>query len=101
MSSLIETNLFRITQEALNNIKHHSKAKNALIKIEFTDELLNITIKDDGIGFKMPNRLEELANVGKLGLIGMKQRIFYLNGNMLMSSQPDKGTTHNIEIKLG
>ena len=48
---IVEVAVFRVIQEALNNIKKHSQATNALIKIEFIDNSINLVIRDNGIGF--------------------------------------------------
>jgi two-component system sensor histidine kinase DegS len=99
LSPQAEANIFRVTQEALTNIKRHSEAKEAVVNLEFAEECLKITIDDNGRGFHLPKNLENLASGGSLGLIGIKQRIDFLGGTLKIRSQPGEGTSVVIEIK--
>lgn len=90
--------IFRLVQEAINNIILHSKAKEAAITLEFGIESLNIRIQDDGQGFSVPTRLSSFASQGKLGLIGMQERIEALGGKYKIHSQPGSGTVLFIEM---
>jgi two-component system sensor histidine kinase DegS len=92
-----EITIFRVVQEALNNIKRHSNAKEAVVNIEFKVNSIKITIKDNGTGFYPPRKLEGLATKGKLGLIGMQQRIDFLGGKFQIHSRPGRGTLLQIE----
>jgi two-component system sensor histidine kinase DegS len=92
-----EVTIFRIVQEALNNIKRHSKAKKAVVSLEFDTECLRITIRDNGRGFHPPKKFDRLAAKGKLGLIGMQQRIDFLGGTFQIRSHPGGGTSLLIE----
>ena len=95
----VEITIFRIVQEALNNIKHHSKASEANINLKFSPDSLSILIQDNGQGFYQPENLPKLAIEGKLGLIGIQERIASLGGNFEMNSKPGSGT--EISIMLG
>lgn len=66
--------LFRIAQEALNNVKKHSTASKVVTTVEFTNGQVRITVSDNGQGFDLPTRTGDLAATGKLGLIGMQER---------------------------
>ena len=99
LSPQVEITLFRVVQEVLNNVKRHSKAKEAAITLEFATECLKITIEDNGQGFRPPKNFDELAAKGKLGLIGIQQRINFLNGTLEIRSIPGKGTLLLIEAK--
>ena len=99
LSPQAEVTIFRIIQEALNNIKRHSKAKEAVITLEFATEYLKIRIEDNGQGFRPPKKLERLPTRGKLGLIGMQQRVDLLGGTFKISSRPGEGTSLLIEAK--
>ncbi len=94
-----EVNIFRITQEALNNIKRHSQATEVYIILKFEPEYLKICIEDNGQGFLPPEKFDTLAANGKLGLIGMKQRIDFLDGTFQIHSKPGEGTSLLIEAK--
>lgn len=93
-----ELALFRITQEALSNIRRHSGAKKAFIKLLFTDRRVNITITDNGRGFQLPKVLGDLANEGKLGILGMEERTRLFNGKFSVRSTVGKGTVVAIEV---
>jgi signal transduction histidine kinase len=99
LPSAIELSVFRFVQEALTNIKRHSYAKTAVIILEFTNKSLIIHIYDDGCGFQLPERLGSLATKGKLGMIGMEQRIKSVGGTVKFISMPANGTTIRAEIK--
>jgi two-component system, NarL family, sensor histidine kinase DegS len=94
-----ETIVFRILQEALFNIRKHSRAKNASITFDFGEYVIQAIIEDDGQGFDILPRLETLATYGKLGLLGIKQRVTSINGKLDISSKPGQGTKLFIEIK--
>jgi len=95
----IEVHMFRIAQEALNNIKRHSNATEAVIFLEFYDEHLKMTIQDNGRGFAPPKKISSLAANDKLGLIGIHERSDFIGGKFRINSSPGKGTTLLIEVK--
>lgn len=94
-----EVTIFRMVQEALNNIKRHSRAKKATVILEFGEDSLKIAINDDGRGFRPPQKFDGLAAKGKLGLVGMRQRIDFLGGTFRIRSRPGEGTKLLIEAK--
>ena len=85
--------LFRIIQEALNNIHRHSGASEASIIVECQRTEIEVTICDNGRGFQLPRQLSEFAGQGKLGLTGMSERAQLIGGELEVSSQMGKGTT--------
>lgn len=93
LNSYIQLAVFRIIQEALNNVKKHSKATRVLILIEVTREKLNLIIKDNGVGFDVDslNKSNEDINSG-FGLMGIKERAMLLDGMLEIKSTPRKGT---------
>jgi signal transduction histidine kinase len=99
LSPQAEVAIFRVVQEALNNIKRHSEATDAVVNLEFVSERLKITIKDNGRGFRPPRKLDRLAAKDKLGLIGMRQRIDFLGGTFQIHSSPGNGVLLSIEVK--
>lgn len=84
--------LFRIAQEALNNVQRHSGASEATVTMECQDDELVITISDNGKGFELPQQLSDFAGQGKLGLAGMAERVRLIGGELQVSSQMGKGT---------
>jgi len=90
--------LFRIAQEALNNIRTHAEASRAVVKLEFGDNSIKMTVSDNGKGFELPERMGDLASIGKLGLAGMQERARLLGGTIEVQSTPGKGTTLILEV---
>lgn len=90
--------LFRIVQEALRNVWKHSGASQAHITVGFTTERVTISVQDNGQGFELPERVEDLAPAGKLGLVGMQERAHLIGAKLSVKSQPGKGTTVTIEL---
>lgn len=89
--------LFRITQEALRNVEKHSEATRVTILVEFS-ETIQITVSDDGRGFQQPEAIGSLAQVGRLGLIGMQERAQLLGGTFTVHSEPGQGTTIVVDV---
>jgi signal transduction histidine kinase len=100
LSPEVEVMLFRIAQEALRNIWRHAQASIAELTIEFTNGILTMTIKDNGSGFKLQQSIGDQAILGKLGLVGMRERARLLGGTMTLDSSPGKGTTIVIEVRV-
>jgi len=98
LSDEAELVLFRIAQEALHNIRKHSQATEAMVSVEFGAETVKLNIIDNGRGFKLTELLDEFANRGGLGLIGMRERASLLDGSFSVKSRPGKGTTVAIEV---
>lgn len=100
LNSNIETNLYRITQEALNNVYKHAKARNASIVIEMRKGELVLVIEDDGVGFETDGigRVQESGR--GLGLIGMRERAAIIGGKVEIESAPGKGTTIFVRIPI-
>jgi len=84
--------LFRIAQEALNNIHRHSEASEANITVEYQEDEVKVTISDNGKGFELPKELSDFAGQGKLGLTGMAERVQLVGGEIEITSQIGKGT---------
>ena len=92
LDSSTEITVFRVVQEALNNVKNHSNASQVIVSLEFGSRFLRLNIRDNGKGFLLPEKLNSLASSGKLGLIGMQERIMSLGGTFEISSRPGEGT---------
>ena len=93
-----ELMLFRIVQEALSNITKHADATVTDVIVEFTDSKVKVTVSDNGIGFKLPENLGDLPQMGKLGLTGMQERAQLLGGTFTVKSTPGQGTTVIVEV---
>ncbi len=94
-----ENALYRITQEAVNNILKHSKAKNANIQILRHPESIVLVIDDDGIGFDVDKEIKSKKYQWTgIGLISMSDRAQAHNGTLEINSSPGKGTEILVEI---
>ena len=100
LSSEADINIFRIVQEALNNIRRHSKATKANVNLGFAPNNINLTIWDNGVGFSLPRTTGKLTTLGKLGLAGMQQRVNFLNGTFMINSEPGKGAIIHILLNV-
>ncbi|MCX7781595.1 MAG: histidine kinase [Negativicutes bacterium] len=96
LDSHFEIGVFRIIQEALTNIEKHARAKQALVRIEFRTNLLSAIIEDDGVGFDV----QEQAGDESFGLVGMKERMGLLGGDVTLKSVKGKGTQVFIRVPL-
>lgn len=92
-----EINIYRIVQEAINNVIKHSKAANALVEIKRGKNNILITIKDNGIGF---DTAKVKTNGGGLGLVGLNERTQLLNGKISIISEVGEGTIIEVTIPL-
>jgi len=97
----MELILFRIIQEALNNVGKHAAATKADVRLEFADSQLTVVIKDNGKGFRLPDAVGDLSSSGKLGLVGMNERVSLLGGTLVIQSKPGEGTTVDLSVPLG
>ena len=91
--------LYRIVQEALNNIARHSKAQEAWVVLEETSGELSLEVRDNGVGFDLAGDLVRASGEG-LGLMGMRERAEHLKGSFSISSAPHQGTTVQVRIPL-
>lgn len=94
----MELVIFRVIQEALNNIIKHAYASNANVKIEFADSDVTASIYDNGKGFELPETVGDLSHMGKLGLVGMQERISLINGSMVLKTEKDRGTLVTVSV---
>ncbi len=96
----IETMLFRIVQEATNNIRRHSQSPDSYVTIDFRNDRILITVKDSGKGFKMSGTPGDFLRSGKLGLAGIQERTRLLGGTLEVKSVLGKGTTLSVTIPI-
>ena len=99
--SLVETNLYRVTQEAVNNAIKYAESDYILIAMHNSESIMSISIDDNGNGFdldKIPSKPKNNAE-GGMGLFFMKERMNYINGRIFISSTPRKGTRITLNYK--
>src|SRR5450830_1536816 len=90
------TAIFRIVQEALTNIARHAHASNVTITLYRVDSEVLLTVRDDGCGIQ-PGDLDKAAS---LGLVGMRERVLALNGDITISGEEPSGTRIDIVLPL-
>ncbi len=93
-----EINLYRIIQEALNNVCMHADAANVRIRLVASFPNIILRIEDDGNGFDQKNRMADALNEKRMGLRSMKERASLLSGNFRIQSVPGKGTKISVEV---
>jgi PAS domain S-box-containing protein len=92
--SAIATGLFRIYQESLTNVARHAEANNVTATLELKNNMLVLTIKDDGKGFV----LNEIGSKKTLGLFGMRERAMMMGGSYEVKTNPGKGTVVSVTV---
>ncbi len=97
LSREAEMNLYRIAQEALNNLVKHAQATEAQVRLKRAAEGVKLTIADNGRGFD-PHLVASSSSKGGFGLTSMAERVRLLNGALVVRSAPGAGTT--IEVTL-
>lgn len=108
MPAEVELAFFRIAQEALTNIQKHARASQVGIRLDFQGDAVKMEITDDGKGFTVPERLDQMAMDGHYGLVGMVERAKGMGAGIEFHSTPDGGTrvtvihsTHSISQTPG
>jgi len=96
----VETALFRIAQEALTNVRRHSKASNVEVSVSWSESLVSLSVRDDGAGFDVDKVYEESRAGDHFGLLGMRERARMLKGEFVMESEPVEGTTVTVSVPL-
>lgn len=96
LNTKLEVALFRLIQEAVQNACKHAKPSTIFVKLEFLRDKINVLVKDDGVGFTM----EEGQSENSFGLIGMKERVELLNGDLKIESKLNVGTKIQITLEM-
>lgn len=97
LESHVEIGIFRIVQEALNNVVKHAQASGIRVRVEFIPNGVTVVVDDDGIGFDAEGR--EIP-AGHYGIMGMRERIQLLEGKLSIVSSPHRGTKVMISVPL-
>jgi PAS domain S-box-containing protein len=100
LPAVTELHLFRIVQEAINNIEKHSNAKSVKLSFETEDNAILLKIHDDGTGFDLQNTKNGKSKGHGLGLSNMRERARSLDGTHEIHSAKGKGTTIVVRIPL-
>lgn len=94
----VELSLYRIAQEALNNVLKHAQASRADLTITFGETEIYIEIRDNGQGFRVPNSPTEFAPSGHFGLLGIRERANLLGARLEIESAPGEGTRLRVRL---
>ena len=97
MNIRVENALFRITQETLTNVAKHSQASHVKILVEMVDDILRLSVSDDGKGFD-PQHLSKTDQGQGWGLLSITERAEAVGGQLMIRSSPDQGTTVTVEV---
>jgi signal transduction histidine kinase len=92
--------LFRACQEALANVARHAEATRVQIRLSLSSDGVELSVRDDGRGFVVPSRLGLFAKENRLGLLGMKEQIELVEGELQVISQPGEGTEIKAQVPL-
>ena len=100
LSAKQELSLYRITQEALANVRKHADARLARVNLAFEPKALHLVVTDDGKGFRVPEAVAELAQLGHFGLMGIQERVWAVGGTLSLQSTPGSGTEVAVTIPV-
>ncbi len=95
-----EIAVYRIVQEALNNVARHAGARAVRVEASFTARALVVRVQDDGKGFTAPKQTSDLASSGHYGLLGMQERAELIGARLSIQSAPGAGATVELQLPL-
>ena len=100
MESLVEINIYRLTQGAINTALKYADSSHIIVQLSHSASLLSIIVDDNGKGFDVAQAEKKRNSESGMGLLFMKERIEYINGRMFFNSIPGEGTriTFNVPI---
>ena len=90
--------LAAVVREALANVREHSRASQARLRVRATAACIRATVVDDGRGFDVERALVAAAARGRLGLVGMSERVRLLGGHLAVDSRPGGPTTITVTL---
>lgn len=96
LDSHIEVGVFRIVQEAVTNVEKHAQARHVVVQLDYSFQFITAVVEDDGQG------IADLEDIGEesFGLMGMKERVSLLGGEITIESTPGEGTRIKARIPL-
>jgi len=96
LKSEAATTLYRVVQESLNNIRKHAQAKKVTVVLHQMDSMLQLLIRDDGVGFNV----KDAMNKRGIGLRNMQERVEFIGGEFELMSEAGFGTEITVLLKL-
>jgi PAS domain S-box-containing protein len=99
MAPDVESNLYRVAQEALHNILKHAEAAHVTVLLQRRDDELVLVIEDDGHGFALTPAPEHVQpGSGGLGLLSMRERAVIMGGTLEIETAPGRGTSIFVRV---
>jgi PAS domain S-box-containing protein len=92
LDPMIETECFRVAQEALTNVVRHAQAKAVTVELRKEDGQLHLRVRDDGIGFEVAAIRAQAVRGASVGLLSMEERALLAGGGLEFTSSPGQGT---------
>lgn len=96
----LNSTLFRIAQEGINNVLRHSQAKSVCISLDDQEEEIRLLIQDDGQGFDLIKTSEQAIRLQQLGLLGIQERANLVGGKVTVESFPGQGTSLQVSLPI-
>jgi signal transduction histidine kinase len=92
LQPLIETECFRVAQEALTNVLKHARARSISVHLTRTNSQLHVRVCDDGVGFDVGRQRSDAVQGASLGLLSMEERAALAGGSLELHSEAGQGT---------
>ncbi|TNJ42919.1 type IV pili methyl-accepting chemotaxis transducer N-terminal domain-containing protein [Tamlana fucoidanivorans] len=100
LDSLTEINIYRITQEAINNAIKYAESTHIIVSLSHSKNILSLVVDDNGKGFD-PRTIKRIkTGDGGMGMTFMRERINYIGGRLFLTSEEGKGTRVTLNIPL-
>jgi len=92
VDAVIETECFRVGQEALTNVVRHAQARSVAVELTNKEGFLHLFVRDDGLGFDVAAIRNQAVHGASLGVLSMEERATLAGGGLKLSSAPGEGT---------
>jgi two-component system sensor histidine kinase UhpB len=89
-----------VVQEALTNVGRHARARHVWVDLRQRDEEVQVTVRDDGVGFDLADARARALEGDSLGLLGMQERVELLGGKFDIETEPGQGTTLRLWLQV-
>ena len=100
LSPKSQSALYRLSQEALNNIRKHAEAQNVWLDLEIDTTWASLQVRDDGMGFDQIKALDAARGRGSVGILQMRERTERAGGTFDLETDVGKGTTIRLRLPL-
>jgi len=100
LPSSTEIAVYRLVQEALTNVRKHADATKVNLRLQFQADELLVEVRDNGRGFDLSRTLDSAISVGHMGLLGIKQRVETVGGDIKIKTGEGAGTTIILRLPI-